>query len=47
MGPNAASCQHHCRCITNTFNFMFRFELKKDPEGRPVPPKRVLPVTGA
>ncbi|KAL4451607.1 hypothetical protein ABPG75_007269 [Micractinium tetrahymenae] len=31
--------------VTNTFNFVFGFELERDCHGEPVPPKRVLPST--
>lgn len=33
--------------VTNTFHCVFSFELQRDEEGAPVPPKRVLPSTGA
>lgn len=33
--------------ITNTFNFVFSFELERDETGAPLPPKRMLPSTGA
>ncbi|EFN56025.1 hypothetical protein CHLNCDRAFT_145453 [Chlorella variabilis] len=31
--------------VTNTFHCVFSFELQRDEEGAPVPPKRVLPST--
>jgi hypothetical protein len=34
------------RYVTNTFNFDFSYDLRQDEQGRPVPPKRVLPLTG-
>jgi hypothetical protein len=32
--------------VTNTFNFVFSFELERDETGAPLPPKRMLPSTG-
>lgn len=29
--------------VTNTFNFVFSFELERDEAGAPIAPKRVLP----
>ncbi|KAL4433426.1 hypothetical protein ABPG77_010279 [Micractinium sp. CCAP 211/92] len=31
--------------VTNTFNFVFGFELERDRHGEPIPPKQVLPST--
>lgn len=37
-----------CSTVTNTFSFLFKFDLRRDPAtGACIPPKQVLPTTGA
>lgn len=33
--------------ITNTFHFQFVYDLPSDEQGRPIPPRTILPNTGA
>ena len=35
-----------CSTTTNTFDFIFKFQLERDEHGQPVPPKMVLPSSG-
>jgi hypothetical protein len=35
-----------CSAVTNTFSFVFSFELERAAAGAPIPPKRVLPASG-
>lgn len=40
-------CPPSCSVVTNTFDFVFSYRLERDEQGQPLPPKLVLPSTGA
>ena len=43
---SACLCPPACSEVTNTFNLLFEFDLRRDASGSYIPPKRILPGTG-